>query len=524
MTYIALHYMTSFPLLLQMANVSVLSVESAANHLQNRRFVITQPFLKSTLSLLVRAGNFPSDTPRPLQLENLLNVSNQSRLGFSVTSEAVAHQLRTYNSSLYQQIWGDRSPSEVVVPLEEGLRKVRQGNFVLLVESTEAVYYSSREPCDLLAHDQFIHETGYVFATRRNASLLVGLLNDAIDRLREGDFFPDLYRKWWDTDECGRGETGRDDDRDLDMERIFFTSPIKFFKPQEDVGGSPRSGSFVTVQSTQPEVDRRDRPDTVSRRPDSMEGFRWNTIVERTTRAADVEWHRKRDRVTHPPPPHPTQPEDPGFEAGVQTDSEFSRRSQRRSRRPKQTLTTVPLRSQGASSRISPRVDIEAQSPVPRTERTRESPSRAREWSEVSVNDGRDVAVQSSRHQKAGYTIATPVPPRTTKSSRDFARDFDWVFVTEQPRLEDEFDYESDDYDDDDDVYHEQRMTVKVVGTKPKDPVRVSSNKDTVAKPDPKSSRNSSGNSSSCRNELERSVLILIVASVCLQMSIRFPH
>lgn len=43
---------------------------------------------------------------------------------------------------------------------------------------------------------------------RLNASL-VELLNDALERLWEEDFFADLYRKCWDTNESnlGRGET-----------------------------------------------------------------------------------------------------------------------------------------------------------------------------------------------------------------------------------------------------------------------------------------------------------------------------
>lgn len=487
------------------ANVSVLPIDSA-NLTQSRRFSYSHPFLKSTLSLLARAPEIPSDH-RPWLLENLLNASDHSRLGFGVTSEGVAYQLKTSNSSLYKQIWNDRSPSEIVVPLEDGLRKVRQGDFLLIMESNEADYHASREPCNLLAHDQFTHETGYVFATRRNTSL-VGLLNDALERLRQGDFFAGLYRKWWNTDDCTlrRGETERDD-RDLDMERIFFTSPIKFFK-SKDTLDSPRSGSFVTAQSTQPDVD----PEDFDRGPDLFEEFRHgrlNTIAEQTTRLANVEWHQRSDRTTHPPPPLPSTSGVPSFEVRVQTDPEFNRKSRRRSRRPKQTPTTMSLRTQVPQSWTSPRRDFEAQSPIPRTERTRISPSHSR-WSDGSFRD----TIQSSDHYIASNNAATPVQSRTTKSSRDFAKDFEWVFVTEQPRSDEEFDYESDDYDDD--VYHEQRITVRIIEAKQKDPIKVLNSKDTG-----KSSRKSSEKSSSSKIEFS-SVLTVAVVSVFLLITRRF--
>ena len=89
----------------------------------------------------------------------------------------------------------------VVRTLEDGIRKVRQERFAFIIPSTYATYLSSQPPCDLMALDQFMFITNYMFAVKKGNEL-VDRIDEALIKLQQDGVLQMLFHKWWNSGDC----------------------------------------------------------------------------------------------------------------------------------------------------------------------------------------------------------------------------------------------------------------------------------------------------------------------------------
>ena len=161
----------------------------------------TKPFLHSTLSLLTRAPSSNDDIPIFLW-EDLLN---QTTYKYGVLRGShLEKELKRSRDHVTRKIWENiRSKRRryLLPSIEEGITRVRNGNFAFILPSTYATYISSKAPCDLMALDQFMFITNYMFAVRRG-NTLVSNLDKALFKLQQDGVLQMLFHKWWNTGDC----------------------------------------------------------------------------------------------------------------------------------------------------------------------------------------------------------------------------------------------------------------------------------------------------------------------------------
>lgn len=118
--------------------------------------------------------------------------------------------------SLYQQIWerislttrhrhsgGKRTSPNIIPTVALGVARVREGDFALIMESTQANYISSKRPCDLISLDQFLSITNFGFALKKGNTLSEDL-DTAFLHLQEDGVLQTLFHKWFfNNEECG---------------------------------------------------------------------------------------------------------------------------------------------------------------------------------------------------------------------------------------------------------------------------------------------------------------------------------
>ena len=118
--------------------------------------------------------------------------------------------LRRSNSPLYRELWQrvinpihprEEGSSNIMASLDQGLKLVRQGQFALILENTEAALVSFKQPCDLVGLDQFMAIMHYSLALRIG-NPLIAHVNDALIQLQETGTLQMLFHKWWYSDEC----------------------------------------------------------------------------------------------------------------------------------------------------------------------------------------------------------------------------------------------------------------------------------------------------------------------------------
>jgi len=202
------------------------------------------------MSLLIRPSSGRNhddddddDIAQFMFLDEAINRTSPNDVTFGVTANSrVEEVLRHSNVSLFKQLWHriqHASPSgpSIVRDVTDALRRVRRRGdggrrFVLVTESLEAAYLASKEPCDLVALDQFLPVVDYsLFVIKQESSSpLLGRLNAALRELERRNVLSDLLHKWLSTDFCRPREGalhhgGRD--RQVDTDRIFFTSPYQ---------------------------------------------------------------------------------------------------------------------------------------------------------------------------------------------------------------------------------------------------------------------------------------------------------
>ena len=88
-----------------------------------------------------------------------------------------------------------------LVTLKKGFRKVRSEKYILLMPSTDASYWTSKIPCDLMSLDQFMMVTNYMFALPKGTHL-TDKISEALLKLQEEGILQRLFHKWWNSEEC----------------------------------------------------------------------------------------------------------------------------------------------------------------------------------------------------------------------------------------------------------------------------------------------------------------------------------
>lgn len=76
--------------------------------------------------------------------------------------------------AVYQRMWAymqSASPSVFVNSNEEGINRVREGNYAFLIESTTNDYNNMRSPCDTMKVGTNLDSKGYGIATPAGSDL-----------------------------------------------------------------------------------------------------------------------------------------------------------------------------------------------------------------------------------------------------------------------------------------------------------------------------------------------------------------
>lgn len=169
----------------------------------------TRPFLHVSATLL---------TKKPLKgVENIIEMPEDLLLNPNIkfgtlNSGIIIREFRFSNNSVNRKIWEHmrkNSPNSFTKSNEEGIKKVRNGNYVYILPNTIGDYITHREPCDLVTHSKFLMNRGYGLAVQKGSALLPRL-DKIISLLEMNGFLHRLYQKWWiDTSQCNGVKTSR---------------------------------------------------------------------------------------------------------------------------------------------------------------------------------------------------------------------------------------------------------------------------------------------------------------------------
>ncbi|CAH1786108.1 unnamed protein product [Owenia fusiformis] len=131
----------------------------------------------------------------------------------------------------------DKQEKNIVNSLEEGIAKVRNESYALLVEKLLVKSYINQKPCDLISVGEPLHTRGYGIAVGKNISedILEPFHQATLEMQEQGDL-DDLERIWWG--DCYRENTvesptpatwltkGKDDSGIIPITVPMFAAPL----------------------------------------------------------------------------------------------------------------------------------------------------------------------------------------------------------------------------------------------------------------------------------------------------------
>ncbi|XP_046573006.1 glutamate receptor 4-like [Haliotis rubra] len=136
---------------------------------------------------------------------------NVSRVPFTSFSELVRQKKITYGAFKYgstemffrttrmplaRRMWAKMNAKNTLMrTLDQGIKRVRDGNFAFIVEGPMAAYAAGKTPCDLTVVGEPLNDRGYAFACS-NKTNLCGILDQKILELKEEDFIINVTNKW----------------------------------------------------------------------------------------------------------------------------------------------------------------------------------------------------------------------------------------------------------------------------------------------------------------------------------------
>ena len=414
------------------------------NNDQESILSFSKPFLESTLSLVIKAPPDNGDVPI-VMIEDLLN---QSTYDFGVVHKSrLARQLRLSQLPLYKQLWRrlkEKDGENRILSIKDGLRKVRDGRFALVMESPEATYLASKRPCDLVSLSQYMAVIHYTFVTLKDSPLLEHL-NLALLQLQEEGVLQALFHKWWNADECTDWEEDRQLKPDPETTRSPTMStatttaaplkPLLDFDIDKVLGLSTEIYPFVGNETDYDDDDEEEEGDDLR---DLERIFLTSPISAFTPRkpASDViaeptfslsaDWATENGRhndvltTVRIPAVHPDNNDTNSTSSGERSLDE----------KTPTTNTTVASRITTSSPTSTIFTTTRKSRRKGRKRRPKKRKGRRRSTSPVPTTPSFQNATQTS----------TARAPRNR--SREFNRKIDWFFVTQLPRPE-----EYDDYD-----------------------------------------------------------------------------
>ncbi|KAK4306094.1 hypothetical protein Pmani_022071 [Petrolisthes manimaculis] len=156
---------------------------------------------------------FPPSLP-PVATESAEDLAEQSEIEYgTLEGGSTMAFFRDSKIETYQKMWRymeSKRPSVFVPTIEEGVKRVLEGNYAFLMESTMLDYTIQRN-CNLTQVGGLLNSNSYGIATpigspwRDKISL-------AILELQEKGIIQMLYSKWWKNtgDVCNRDEKNKD--------------------------------------------------------------------------------------------------------------------------------------------------------------------------------------------------------------------------------------------------------------------------------------------------------------------------
>lgn len=139
--------------------------------------------------------------------------NNKVRISTSCIINLNIYFLKDSMIETYKKMWRfmeNRKPSVFVSTYEEGIRRVLEGNYVFLMESTMLDYIVQRD-CNLTQIGGLLDSKGYGIATPMGSPWR-DKISLAILELQEKGEIQMLYDKWWKNsgDTCTRNEKGKE--------------------------------------------------------------------------------------------------------------------------------------------------------------------------------------------------------------------------------------------------------------------------------------------------------------------------
>lgn len=103
--------------------------------------------------------------------------------------------------------------------VQNGIDRVREGNYAFIIEGPTARYFTSQSPCDLMVVGEPRSSNEYGFGCVKD-SLICNALSVVIQDMRQTDVLGDIKRKWYAGD-CGKiveDEYSQSDSKDITVE------------------------------------------------------------------------------------------------------------------------------------------------------------------------------------------------------------------------------------------------------------------------------------------------------------------
>merc|ERR1712004_224958 len=157
--------------------------------------IFSDPFMEVPLTLFTQKMN---------QVDSLQDAITHPSLKIGVLEGGrISDNLQSSTVSPYTDLWGriaSTEPKAFVGSIKEGVQRVTEGNFSLIMELPAAEYLSA-DNCDLTTNLQFSFEGEkdvYAFGISKTLPInKVADINEALKQLMDSGFISELKAKWW---------------------------------------------------------------------------------------------------------------------------------------------------------------------------------------------------------------------------------------------------------------------------------------------------------------------------------------
>ncbi|XP_060554333.1 glutamate receptor-like isoform X2 [Ruditapes philippinarum] len=147
-------------------------------------------------------------------IESAEDLAKQTEIQYGIlASGSTASFFQQSKFPVHERMWAymqSASPSVFVKSNQEGIERVRKGNYAYLMESTTNKYTNMRKPCDTMQVGPNLDSKGYGIATPIGSDLR-DQLTLAVLKLREAGRLEEMQKEWWEKrSECPTKENNQD--------------------------------------------------------------------------------------------------------------------------------------------------------------------------------------------------------------------------------------------------------------------------------------------------------------------------